>query len=314
MAKRGNEIRVGLTVLAALLFLYLGVAWARRSGWFAPDDRRYFVMFEQVNGLKTGDPVNIRGYTVGRVEAILPGQEAIRVEISVDRNFSLYQDARADIQIRELMGGKQIELLPGTRAPQLETGTTFAGRTSLDVSSGLSAVSDLMGELDMSRANQLLARFDTLSLLLLTLAREADLEALRRSMASLERTAADFQALSGELRRSDLPQRLDSLLDETRSLMRQGGDLLDAADPALLARLDTLLSEAGSTLAAAGRLLGKAETIAARIEDPEGPAARFLNDPALLQRLDSTLLNVNLALEALHSGRIIVGLRRKEGE
>ncbi|MEL7531143.1 MAG: MlaD family protein [Bacteroidota bacterium] len=158
-----REIKVGLTLLAGLVLAYLVVAWVNRTSLFAPPEKQYFLSFQQVNGLLEGDPVVVRGYQAGRVVAIIPEANAVSVEVALDERIALFADGYAEIQIKELMGGKQISLITGAQGNPLASGASLKGRTSLDFSTAFSRFGGVMDQMDPENIERLAQRFDSVA-------------------------------------------------------------------------------------------------------------------------------------------------------
>ena len=127
------KLRVGLFVLAALLFFAAFVlAAGSRSQWF---EDRYTLRagFRSVEGLMVGAPVRLAGFTAGQVAAIGfgrdPGDKRVMVELSVDRRYQekIREDSVATIGTIGLVGDKDIEIAVGSPDRKvLEPGAVLA--------------------------------------------------------------------------------------------------------------------------------------------------------------------------------------------
>ena len=113
MSERKIEIIVGLFVSVAVLGLILGVVWGKNFQFFS--NRQHLnLLFDNVRGLETGDPVVVRGLERGGVERINLNDQDVEVRIWFEPDVRLYSDFYAIIETKEIMGGKQITLYPGT--------------------------------------------------------------------------------------------------------------------------------------------------------------------------------------------------------
>jgi phospholipid/cholesterol/gamma-HCH transport system substrate-binding protein len=114
-------------ILGMALAIFILVLAARGQKWFA-ERSPYRVVFQKVQGIKPGTPVTISGMEVGRVKNLhLTPQAQVELTLEVLQSHRQFirQDSRATIA-SELLGGKSIEILPGTAGqPLLKEGGTI---------------------------------------------------------------------------------------------------------------------------------------------------------------------------------------------
>jgi len=105
----GAFVLLGFAVFVALLFWLTG----RRVGG---EGARVPVVFENVAGLKKGDPVMVSGVRVGRVEGVhLERTGKVTVTLSLAPDVRPRIDATAAIAPLDLLGAKFIKYSPGVR-------------------------------------------------------------------------------------------------------------------------------------------------------------------------------------------------------
>jgi len=108
-----TEFVVGFFVLIGIICLaYLAVRLGKlevmgSSGYTVSAD------FPSVAGLKVGDPVEIAGVKIGRVEAMGLAEDRARVELRVHDGIQLQDDVIASVRARGLIGDKFILVTPG---------------------------------------------------------------------------------------------------------------------------------------------------------------------------------------------------------
>jgi phospholipid/cholesterol/gamma-HCH transport system substrate-binding protein len=124
--KWSNETRVGFAVFAAVIIFTAGVLILRgidlRSKQYS-----LTVLYKSVNGLKEGDMVTVSGLVVGNVESMTFAGRLIRVDLSIQTKVQLPKDSRALVKSETIMGGKFIEINPGTDTLLLRNGDSLAG-------------------------------------------------------------------------------------------------------------------------------------------------------------------------------------------
>ncbi len=310
-----RETRIGLTVLLGLLIVYLTIAWARRIHLFAPEVNSYQISFETVDGLMQGDVVNVRGYPAGRVTQISPSNDYVRVEIALDRSITLYQDAQDEIQIKEIMGGKQISLLPGRQSPALAAGGSIEGRTSLDFASSFSQVGKLLNEIDRQTLDETTARLDRISRQMEAILLNIDPQATGRIISNLENSTTRLNELIRPLNAQRIDRtwgRIDTLLIRAGQGLDQIDSLSALAKASTLPRADSLLDQMSETLTLVNGLAQDAQALADLLQDRETLPGQILHDRSLPQRVDSLLYNLNNTLRQIQDRKIIVGFRLKD--
>jgi phospholipid/cholesterol/gamma-HCH transport system substrate-binding protein len=108
-----TEIVVGLFVLVGVVCLgYLAIKLGKlevlgNSGYSV------FADFPTVAGLKPGDPVEIAGVRVGRVDAISLVDDRARLTLRIVDNVGLQEDVIASVRARGLIGDKFVLITPG---------------------------------------------------------------------------------------------------------------------------------------------------------------------------------------------------------
>ena len=310
-----REIRIGLTVLLGLVLVYLTIAWARRIHLFAPEVTTYQIRFGTVDGLMKGDVVSMRGYPAGRVTGISPQHDFVMVDIALDRSISLYQDAQAEIQIKEIMGGKQVSLLPGNEPPALAAGEVIKGQTSLDFASSFSQVGKLLGKIDRQTLDETAARLDRISRQLEAILLNVDPRATGRIIQNLERSTTRLDELTRPLEAQRIDgtwRRVDSLLAHADAGLLHIDSLARVAERSTLPRADSLLDQMSQTLSLVNGLAQDAQELSELLQDEETLPGQILHDRSLPQRVDSLLMNLNATLRQIQERKIIVGFRLKD--
>jgi phospholipid/cholesterol/gamma-HCH transport system substrate-binding protein len=108
-----TEIIVGFFVLLGIACLgYLAIKLGKlevlgNSGYTVYAD------FPSVAGLKNGDPVEIAGVRIGRVETIRLAEDRARLELRLQEDIKLQEDVIASVRARGLIGDKFVLITPG---------------------------------------------------------------------------------------------------------------------------------------------------------------------------------------------------------
>ena len=113
MNYKTSEIIVGLFVLIGIACLgYLAIKLGKLE---VLSDSGYTVYadFPTVAGLKRGDPVEIAGVKVGRVESMGLADDRARLVLRLDDGIKLQEDVIASVRARGLIGDKFVLVSPG---------------------------------------------------------------------------------------------------------------------------------------------------------------------------------------------------------
>ncbi len=124
MKKYAMETMVGIFVVVGLLCIGYMTVKLGKINLFGDDTYPLTAKFTTVAGLRTGNPVNILGIQVGRVQRISMDQENLRavVEIRVKKGINIYDDAIASIKTEGLIGDKYLNIDPGGGGDLLAAG------------------------------------------------------------------------------------------------------------------------------------------------------------------------------------------------
>jgi phospholipid/cholesterol/gamma-HCH transport system substrate-binding protein len=108
MGRERVELAVGTFVIIGMACLvYLSVNLGKIEV-FGETGNLYYGDFASVSGLKKGDPVEIAGVPVGRVESFQLADGHARVWLKVDLKVRLQEDAIASVRARGIIGDKYV--------------------------------------------------------------------------------------------------------------------------------------------------------------------------------------------------------------
>jgi phospholipid/cholesterol/gamma-HCH transport system substrate-binding protein len=108
-----TDVIVGFFVLIGLACLgYLAIKLGKLEV-FSSSGYMVIADFPSVAGLKPGDPVEIAGVRIGRVEAIKLADDRARLELRLQDGVKLQEDVIASVRARGLIGDKFVLITPG---------------------------------------------------------------------------------------------------------------------------------------------------------------------------------------------------------
>ena len=108
-----TDVIVGVFVLAGLVCLgYLAIRLGKLE-IFGSQGYVLYADFVSVAGLKLGDPVEIAGVRIGKVEAIGLADDRARLTLRLSDDVKLQDDVIASVRARGLIGDKFVLVTPG---------------------------------------------------------------------------------------------------------------------------------------------------------------------------------------------------------
>jgi phospholipid/cholesterol/gamma-HCH transport system substrate-binding protein len=108
-----TDIIVGIFVLAGAICLgYLAIRLGKVE-LFGATGYPVYADFSSVAGLKIGDPAEIAGVRIGKVESLGLVEDRARVTLRVDSEIKLQDDVIASVRARGLIGDKFVLITPG---------------------------------------------------------------------------------------------------------------------------------------------------------------------------------------------------------
>lgn len=117
---------VGIFAAVAIVLLYFGFNFLKGIDFFSSTSK-YYVIYENVDNLAVSNPVQVSGFSVGRVSKIEIMQNkthSVLVEIDIDSKIQLGDSTKAILD-SELLGGKYVILSIGDVKNPLPAGSTL---------------------------------------------------------------------------------------------------------------------------------------------------------------------------------------------
>ncbi len=133
MSKQFRETMVGIFIIAGIILFILLYTWlSGRIG--LRNTRDVVVYFDDVTGLRIGDPVTVYGIEKGKVKSLEIDGSMIRAVLALDRNIVLPTDSKIAIRSISYVGSdRYVRITPGSSE---ETADVYYGRSeALDLES-----------------------------------------------------------------------------------------------------------------------------------------------------------------------------------
>ncbi|MGW8301459.1 MAG: outer membrane lipid asymmetry maintenance protein MlaD [Desulfobacterales bacterium] len=132
MKKYTQETVVGIFVVIGLLAIGYMTVKLGNVGFLGENTYSLYAKFNSVTGLRVGNPVNMLGLEIGRVESFKMDQKNLVavVELKINNGIEIYDDAIASIKTEGLIGDKFVSIDPGGGGDLLANGDTITDTES----------------------------------------------------------------------------------------------------------------------------------------------------------------------------------------
>lgn len=268
-----------------MVLLYFGFHILKGSDVFSRT-YKYYVVYDNIDGLTASNPVLLNGLNVGRVQEIklLQNQQNhLLVSLDIQKGIVLPKGTAALLADGGLLGGKVIHLSMGTSSVNLQDNDTLLGKKE----SGISAVLQ-------EKALPLVTHADSL---IKNLAAVADGfketgKILNQMLKNYDQTGNAVQGLVTENRKnllvmtSNLNKLSESLVEtekELKPILAKTGSFADSLQALRL----------GATVQSANQTILELRHIIAEVESGKGTAGKLIKDETLYNNLNSTIVSLN---------------------
>ena len=309
-----QKIRLGLFVIIGLLVFILAV-------YFIGDKQKMFgktnhleAVFNNVNGLQLGNSVRYSGISVGTVRGIkMDNDTSIRVDMIIDKAIFPYikKDAVATISSDGLVGNMIINILPGKgNEPSVKPGEEIRSYNRV-------RTDDMLNTLSVTNKN---AAKLTANLLKIT----DQINEGKGPLGSLLNDTLMSRDLKETMRylkltskgASETITKIDKLVASLDNKDNVVGVIKDSAVANKIKNMVTNLDQSTKEI---NKVITNLNATVLNIKDGKGAVNYLSNDPELVQKIDSTMTNINEAsaklnenMEAMRHNFLFSGYFKKQ--
>lgn len=301
-------IKVGAIALIAVILLLAGITIGRGLN-ISTATAEVRIRAATAAGLEPGAPVWINGIKRGSVLRVRPECDSVLIIVGLDDTSMLRRDARAQIAMLEITGGKRVDIFPG-KSPARWEGQALPADAPADIAEVLSGASALarqastvLDRLDTTirATNALIADPNVQAHLRQTLARAASLSSqldslLATTRATIEATIADLGSASRQVR---------ELIERNRPMVERLLERLDRTST----ELETLVGNGSRLAASADTTLGELSQLLATLRQQRSALGKLLYDESLGGQLESSLRRLAGVVDTISRYGINVNVR-----
>jgi phospholipid/cholesterol/gamma-HCH transport system substrate-binding protein len=309
-----QKIRLGLFVIIGLLIFILAI-------YFIGDKEKMFgktnhlkTVFNNVNGLQLGNSVRYSGISVGTVRGIeMINDTSIRVDMIIDKAIFPYikKDAVATISSDGLVGNMIISIIPGKgNESSVDPGDEISSNNRIrteDMMNTLNVTNKNAAKLTanlLKITNEIIEGKGILGLLLNDTLMSKD---LRETMRYLKSTTK---------KTSETVTKIDKLVT---SLDKNDNVIGVIKDPAVANKIKNMVTNLDQSTIELNKVISHLDATILNIKEGKGTINYLSNNPELVQKIDSTMTNINGAsfklnqnMEALKHNFLFRGYFKKQ--
>jgi phospholipid/cholesterol/gamma-HCH transport system substrate-binding protein len=284
-----REVMVGLFVIGGIAATVIALFTLTDAAMFRG---RYVVstILPNAAGIRKGDPVLMRGVSIGRVQRFDIDKDKVQIRLEVEGEYQIPKDSRVEIKGQGLLGSMVADVVPGQSNEFLRGGEIMPG----GVGSGMfDKVNDLSASADkaLGRVQALLS--------------ETTVRNIESGSTELDRVLKELNGLVGE-QRGELKKLTANLRATSESLNKAtGGPELEQS----VKRMDTITKQLDEISASLSRSSKSAEAMVGRIDRGEGVLGKLSKDDALYVSTNEAMQSVSKAAQEL--AKLTEDLRRQ---
>jgi len=279
---RDRAFWVGLFVIFGIVAVLLSLFTFTDAALFRG---RYIVTTYVPNagGIRRGDPVQMRGVNIGRVQRFRISQDQVAVRLEIEGEYKIPADSKVMLKSAGIVGGTVADIIPGVSDKVVHQGDTLPGESETSFSEVTSRLS--------TQAETVLSRMESLL-------DKQTIDNVHSSSAELNRLLKDASATVAEQRRV--------LRDITASLQKSSANVekLTSAPEwdRSLKRVDSITAQADEItkrLQSVSTTLEKSsqsmQAVLGRVDRGEGTLGKLTKDDKLYERLSEAAASMNQA-------------------
>lgn len=294
-----SEIKVGIAIVIAVAVFFAGLRFFQDLPIFR-DSYTMKAQFEDAGGIVSGNPVRMKGVSIGTVQSVVLDQETQLVEVRfrVNEGVQIPEGSYAEVTGFSALSGVRLSVVPGPSSnPPLPPNATLSEPPKGDVLERLSDQAPVLA----TKADSVLTNTNTV---VRALGEQVDnpQSDLRQLLSTLTRTARNLQTMTeGEdaaLRAT--VRNLEAISADLERFTGTDTDTLEANNMGkTMARLNRSITRLDTTLARLESTTANLSEVSRKMNEGEGTIGRLVNDDGLYMKLDSAATEANGLLRDL---------------
>lgn len=303
MFKISKYTKLGLLVIVCLTITIWGINYLKGMDLLKRSSK-YYVVYDKIDGLLKSSIITINGFQVGQVSEIgflSDYSGRLLVTLSMQGNFKIAKGSTAKIVSSDIMGTKSIKLEIAHTGEYYQPEDTIPGTIESDLKEQVS-----MQVLPLKKkAEELIASLDSALTVVTYVFNERTRENLSQSFENINRTVANIESASSELKTIIGNGKINSIVTNidsiTTTINHNSGQITNIIKN--LSSLSDSLSKINISpvFAQISSSVNGINSIIQKLNSRESSAGLLLNDPVLYQNLNSLTGSLDLLMKDIRN-------------
>lgn len=298
--KISKEVRVGIVTVIAIGFFIYGFNYLKGRDIFSTQ-RKFYAVYNDIDGLVEANPLMINGYKVGLVGKIKLTQDTtshIVITLLLDDEVLIPKNSIAKVISSDILGSKAIQLILGSGNEYAVDGDTLKSAQEDNLKQ---SVNKTIAPLQ-KKAEGLIASIDSVMIVVQQVFNEStrqnlakSFESIKLAISSLETTSyrLDTMVIGEKMKISSILTKVNVLAttlagnsDKLSNLINNFSNISDSLAKSNLA----------STINNADKAMSQVSGIMGKINRGEGTMGMLINNDSLYRKLDKSAADLDKLL------------------
>jgi len=281
-----SEIKIGITGVVTAAVIIWGINYLKGRNILS-STYTIVAKYERVDGLESSANVMLKGFKIGTVEEVIFVTEAevpFTVVMEIEKNYPVRNTSIAEITSANLLGSKEINIIPAAGGDYLENGDMISGKLSADMISSL-----------MEEVTPMITSIDAAVVKL-----DSSAAAVNRILndPNIERMVSNMEEVTGSVRKQLSPQgditaTLSGLREISTHLSAQNASI--ATSIRNLEQISTQVSNSAldSLINNLNDVAGNLRYMTGEMQQGTGSLGKLIYEDSLYQQIGKLLTNLD---------------------
>lgn len=290
--KISKEVRVGIVTAIAIGFFIYGFNYLKGKDLFSTQ-RKFYAVYNDIDGLVEANPLLINGYKVGivgKIKLVQDTSSRVIITLLLDDAVLIPKNSIAKVISSDILGSKAVQLILGSGTDYVVEGDTLLSAQEDNLKQ---SVNKTIAPLQR-KAEGLIASIDSVLVVVQQVFNESarqnlakSFESIKQAITSLETTSyrLDTLVISEKLKISSILTKINvlatTLAGNSDKLSNVINNFSDISDSLAKSNLTSAVNNADLALSQASGIMNK-------INRGEGTMGMLINNDSLYRKLDKS--------------------------
>jgi phospholipid/cholesterol/gamma-HCH transport system substrate-binding protein len=285
-----REIKTAILLICSILLFIWGYSFLKGSN-LMNNHKKFYVQYDNVEGLAVSAPITISGKIIGKVSAIslnkTNGKLDVTLQIDED-DFPISKSSIAQIYEPGFIGGKQIAIIPNYKDSSI---AVSGDKLQSDIKLGMmSMVGDKLTP-TQAKLDILLTDTDALMKNVNTVLDEKTKQDLKQSLENLNKTLAEFNKATIKVN-SMLAANEQNIASTMSNANKASGNFVKLSDSLAKINIGQSVKKLDQTLASVNKIMSD-------LQSGKGSMGKLMKDETLYNNFNKTSKELELLLQDL---------------